>query len=353
VPFAFRDARADIQWTALLTLSLAFTVALELAHLPAALLLGPMVAAIVLASAQTRVRVPSLAFVLAQGAVGCLIARAVPRSVFREIGMDWPIFIGGVVLVIAAAGVLGYLLARWRVFPGSTAVWGSSPGAATAMVLLAEANGADVRLVAFMQYLRVVCVAGVAALVSSLWTAHSGAPRPQTIWFPRFDGSAAITLAIAFAGALAGARFKVPAGPLLVPMLAGFVAQDAAGLMIDLPPWLLAIAYTLVGWTIGLRFTREIVVYVAKAFPRIVASIFALIAICGSFAALLVWKAGIDPLTAYLATSPGGADSVAIIAASSKVDVPFVMTMQTARFIIVLVAGPALSRFIARFTPVG
>ena len=39
--------------------------------------------------------------------------------------------------------------------PGTTAVWGSSPGAATAMVLMAEAFGADARLVAFMQYLRV------------------------------------------------------------------------------------------------------------------------------------------------------------------------------------------------------
>jgi uncharacterized membrane protein AbrB (regulator of aidB expression) len=33
------------------------------------------------------------------------------------------------------------------------------------------------------------------------------------------------------------------------------------------------------------------------------------------------------------------------------VDVPFVMTMQTARFVIVLLVGPALSRFIARYTP--
>ena len=30
--------------------------------------------------------------------------------------------------------------------------------------------------------------------------------------------------------------------------------------------------------------------------------------------------AGIDPLTAYLATTPGGSDAVAIIAASSEMD---------------------------------
>ena len=58
--------------------------------------------------------------------------------------------------------------------------------------------------------------------------------------------------------------------------------------------------------------------------------------------------AGIDPLTAYLATSPGGADSVAIIAASSHVDVPFVMALQTGRFLVVLLIGPRLARFVAR-----
>ena len=59
-------------------------------------------------------------------------------------------------------------------------------------------------------------------------------------------------------------------------------------------------------------------------------------------------RAGLDPLTAYLATSPGGADTVAIIAASTPVDVPFVMAMQTGRFLLVLALGPSLARLVAR-----
>jgi membrane AbrB-like protein len=77
-----------------------------------------------------------------------------------------------------------------------------------------------------------------------------------------------------------------------------------------------------------------------------------LVAVCGGFAMLLVMFAGIDPLSAYLATSPGGADSVAIIAANVKVDVPFVMAMQAGRFIIVMITGPALARFIAKHSGV-
>jgi uncharacterized protein len=135
-------------------------------------------------------------------------------------------------------------------------------------------------------------------------------------------------------------------------MVAGAVLHGSGVMTIELPPWLLAVSYAIVGWNIGLRFTRPILVHALRALPRVAASIFALIAICGGFAWGLTCVAGIDPLTAYLATSPGGADSVAIIAASSNVDVPFVMALQTLRFMVVLFAGPSLSRFIARQTGV-
>ena len=44
----------------------------------------------------------------------------------------------------------------------------------------------------------------------------------------------------------------------------------------------------------------------------------------------------IDALTAYLATSPGGLDSVAIIAVGSNADVPFVLALQTFRLLVVV-----------------
>jgi uncharacterized membrane protein AbrB (regulator of aidB expression) len=53
-------------------------------------------------------------------------------------------------------------------------------------------------------------------------------------------------------------------------------------------------------------------------------------------------------VTAYLATSPGGLDAVAIIASSSQVNVPFVLSMQFMRVIIVLATGSSVARFLAR-----
>ena len=70
--------------------------------------------------------------------------------------------------------------------PGTTAVWGSSPGAATAMVLMADAFGADARLVAFMQYLRVIFVSMAAALIARCGSTL-GVEPPPIVWFPPID----------------------------------------------------------------------------------------------------------------------------------------------------------------------
>ncbi|SFU10695.1 hypothetical protein SAMN05192562_10537 [Kosakonia arachidis] len=335
----------------LLLLSLLFVAMMELVHLPAALLLGPMFAGITLAILDRHVVISKTSFGVAQAVVGAMIAHAIPPSVFGRIAADWPLFISCIVSVIFASAILGWIMAKLQVFPGSTAIWGSSPGAASAMTIMAESFGADVRLVAFMQYLRVMIVALVAVLVTRIWM---GANSPDHAvatftlfgpvrWLP-FAG----TLLVIAAGYLIARRVKLPSGPMLITLILGTIIEDTGVLSLELPPWLLALSYAVIGWSIGLRFTREIVWYAARALPRVLLSVLTLVAVCCCFAFLLVQFAGIDPLTAYLATSPGGADTVAIIASSSHVDISFVMAMQTGRFILVLITGPAISRFVAK-----
>ena len=133
----------------------------------------------------------------------------------------------------------------------------------------------------------------------------------------------------------------------LVPLVLGILLTHFGLIRIELPTWLLAASYAFVGWNVGLRFTRPLLIHALKALPVIFGATLTLIALCGAIAAAMVWLAGVDPLTAYLATSPGGSDSIAIIAASTNVDVSFVMAMQTVRMIAVLFLAPVLTKFIA------
>jgi hypothetical protein len=276
-----------------------------------------------------------------------MIATILPASLLAEMALKWPIVVAGTLSTLVMSGLLGWGLARSGLLPGSTAIWGSAPGAASVMTVISQDYGADIRLVAFMQYLRVACVALAAALVARSFGVASGA-GPAVVWFPPLPlPGLVMTAGLAAALAFGGTGARVPGGSFLVPMLGGMALIHLGLVQIMLPPWLLALAYAAIGWAIGLRFTPAILGHVARIFPRVFASILALLATCGCAAWVLAHYAGIDPLTAYLATSPGGADSVAIIAASAPVDVPFVMSMQMARFLLILFTGPAMARLLS------
>jgi membrane AbrB-like protein len=338
------------QWLLLLVCSVLLAALLELAHLPAALLVGPMLVAIVLGSSGATVRVPKPLFVSAQALIGCLVASSISTGIFTTFAAEWPLFLGAALATVAASSFLGWFISRLKVLPGTTAVWGSAPGAATAMVLMADAFGADARLVAFMQYLRVILVSIAAAVIARLWVDTSGVEAPGIEWFPSIVWPAfAAMITVAVVGGTLGYLLRIPSPYFVGAMIVGAVVHLGFGVELQLPEWLLAIGYTLIGWSIGLNFTRPILRHAARALPQVVGSIAALMAFCGALAFGLHIILGVDPLTAYLATSPGGMDSIAIIAAASKdVDLSFVLTLQMLRFLIVLLFGPALARLVAR-----
>jgi membrane AbrB-like protein len=336
------------QWPALIAITLPVTALLLWLHAPAALMLGPLIAGIAFASAGGKVQFPVSVFAVAQGVVGCMIAKMVPLSILGDIAGHWVLFSVGVVAVIAVSSLVGWWMTRLEVLPGSTALWGVSPGAASVMTYMAEAYNADMRMVAFMQYLRVVLVAAVAALVARLFGVHSTHTPDAIVWFPEVAWlPLGETLALAIAGPWIARWLKIPAGAFLVPLVLGILVSHVGLVRLELPTWLLAASYALVGWNVGLRFTRALLVHVLRQLPGILACIFVMLALCGGIAAFMVHAAGIDPITAYLATSPGGSDSIAIIAASTDCDVSFVMAMQTVRMIAVILVAPVLTKFIA------
>jgi len=98
-----RAMPAALLWGILLAASLLFIVPLEWIHLPAALLLGSMTAAILVAVFEGRLAVPHWPYALAQGLIGCLVARSIGPAILATMVRQWPVFLAGVgsVLIIS------------------------------------------------------------------------------------------------------------------------------------------------------------------------------------------------------------------------------------------------------------
>src|SRR5262249_51106057 len=136
----------------------------------------------------------------AQAAIGCLIAQSITPSIISGFARHWPVFLGVVALTVAASAAIGWIISRLRIIPGTTAVWGMLPGAAPVMMMMAKAHGADFRLVAFMQYLRVVLVAAAASAVALIFVPGGGSRFGAGFLAPVDLLNLAATAAVALAG---------------------------------------------------------------------------------------------------------------------------------------------------------
>jgi len=339
------------KWVWLAIASAAAALGLSRAGFPAALLLGPMLVAIAFGVSGAPLRVPRWAFLGAQGVVGCLIARAVDPALLVSLAHDWAIITIVVLATVIASAFVGWMLAKFGHLGASTAAWGSAPGAAAAMTAMSEEFGADPRLVAIMQYVRVLVVVLTASLVSRILLGAGNLPVHSTLNGPLWPPLVPLleTAAIAFGGVWVGRLLRIPAGALLVPLVIGAILHATGRVEITLPVWLLGLAYAVVGWYIGLIFTRETVRVALRALPQLVGATIGLIALCALSAWMLAGLLHVDPLTAYLATTPGGVDSVAIIALGSGSNVSLILAVQTMRVFVVVLTGPPLAKLIARY----
>jgi uncharacterized protein len=342
-----------LQWGVLLLLSILISVLWGSMRLPAALLLGPMLGGVVFGVNGVRLNVPRWPYMGGQGIIGAMVSMAITPAIVTTLGSHLLLFASVMAATLVGAAAIGWLISRSGLIPGATAVYGTSPGAASAMVLLGEAQGADTQLVAFMQYSRVLLVALAAALVAHFWAGGAPAHPPGVSWLaPVRWGNLALVLLLIAAGQQLARLLRLPAWPLLGPMLLLAVLHAGGWLSMDLPRWLLAASYALLGWHIGLGFRRDALRHAGRALPVVVTAALCLMALCGALAWCLTQLAHVDALTAYLATSPGGMDSVAIIAASTpRVDLPFVLALQAVRLLFVIGLAPLVTRLVVRHSP--
>ncbi len=74
-----------LQWGMLCVLSLLLSIGFLALHLPAALLLGPMIAGIIFSMRGVTLQLPRSAFLAAQAILGCMIAQNLTGSILTTL----------------------------------------------------------------------------------------------------------------------------------------------------------------------------------------------------------------------------------------------------------------------------
>ncbi|HEU4656071.1 MAG TPA: AbrB family transcriptional regulator [Capillimicrobium sp.] len=339
------------RWSVVAAACFAGAVVADRIGVPSPLLLvGLVVGVLVAVGTRWELRLPSRCTHLCHGVVGVSFGLLMQGSALHEVALH-AVPIAGVLLATLAVSVAaGVLLARITGLDRATASFGMVAGGASGVVALSDGLGADQRLVAVLQYLRVVIiVAFVPIAAASLAAGH--APGGGVAGGPGVGAVAGVaTLVVCMAGGALIARVaRLPAGSLLGPAIAAAtLALVDRDLVTAVPPAILAAAYTGVGLSVGLQFTPESLRAAARLLPPAVGCLVMLLAVTTGLGMLLVPLAGVRMVDAYLATTPGGLYAVLAAAASHGVDATFVFAVQALRLFAMLLAAPLLGRWAAR-----
>ncbi|MCU1628291.1 MAG: AbrB family transcriptional regulator [Pseudonocardia sp.] len=343
-------------WTALVIACYFLAERAEVLGVPAPSLLTGLVAGIALALPGLVGRpFPRGANRAAQALVGVLMGSYLDSQVLGVLGAALPMLAVTVATIILCVGAAA-VLARFGKLNLTDATLGMVPGGSAAVVSCADDLGADSRIVAFSQYLRVGLVGLTAPAI-----ALGFAPQDQNPADDRLQpllpvmghlvdsadqlGRLVVLAAICLTGFAVGRRLGLPAPVLLGPMLvaAVFTLTGASSGFAPAGP-LKDVVFIVVGLEVGLRFTRSAARHAAGVFPHLLAATVGVCVACAGLAWGLAALVGIPFTEAYLATTPGGINAVLATAESTGTNVPLVSTVQSLRLFVVVLAVPLVVR---------
>jgi membrane AbrB-like protein len=341
--------RAGVAWAALAAATVAVGWTLGALGLPspylfAGLLLG-LGAAIV---RPDRLAVSAPVFAGAQAVTGVTLGAYLQSSALSAVGRAWlPVVLASVATLLLSLAA-GAALARWTPTDTRTAALGMVAGGASGIVGMADEMGGDDRLVAFMQYLRVLVVVLLTPLLVALaFPGHDIGDVPGGGSELSLGSSSdwALALALAPAGVLAGRAVRLPAATLLGPMiLAAIVTVSGVAGDFAVPGVLREAAFAIIGLRIGLRFTVAAVRLAGRLLAPVTLCILALLAACFGLAVLLHLSTSASLLDAYLATTPGGLYAVLAVAFGTGANTTFIVAVQGLRVLVMVLLAPLLVR---------
>ena len=295
--------------------------------------------------------VPIGVFRAAQAVTGASLGVYVQSSSLQAVADAW------LPVALVSAGTLalsilaGQLLALRGRVDRPTAALGMIAGGASGIVGMSGELGADDRLVAVMQYLRVLVVVILTPIVVAVAfhpARHGGGVTPESAPLIGAAADWAWTGAAIAIGAAAAAVSRIPAGSLLGPMIvAAVITLLIGGDGFVVPTLLREPAFAAIGLQVGLRFTPGLLRQAGRLLVPALLCIAGLLVACFGLALVLEALTDVSLLDAYLATTPGGLYAVLAAAFGTGADTTFVIAVQTLRLFVMVLLAPLVVRRLA------
>ncbi len=313
---------------------------------PGGMLVGALIGAALLNVLTPYGYMPYAGRFSAQVAAGAYVGAMFDRTQLKSARRVWKPYLFVMVFFLSANLLAGFLIWKTGACDLMTALLSCVPGGMSDTPLIAADLGADVGVVAILQFIRMcVGVALMPTLIAALTPpsehAEAAAEGERASKKKQPLTLAAATVAIAALGGALGKLAGLPAGVLVGSMVIVIVMNLTYG-RAYLPMPLKRAAQILSGAYIGCTLTPESIGRLKNLLlPAVIilAVYVPMSLLCGHLIARVLHR---DMREALLTASPGGASDMALIAADLGVESTDLMVTQVLRMVTVVLLFPQL-----------
>lgn len=323
---------------------------------PAGMLVGAIIGVSILSVFTAHAVMPANAKLCAQIITGAYIGNMITRDDIKQMPRLIKPYMVIMVTFFALNMLMGFIIYTISPMDLLTSMLCAMPGGISDTPLIAMDMGADAAKVALMQFVRMVFGMGalpsIIVLIDKICDKNSieserGKQAACVKKKKSYDTTGfVLTLLVAAVAGVIGKKSGIPAGTLVVAMLAVLVFklfyQKAC-----LPTWCRRAAQILSGCVIGCRMKYEDVLELRYLLLPAVLLLVGYVVNCIVVGMLLHKKFGFSRRMAMLSVSPAGATEMALISADLGVDSPDLIVLQIGRFIGVMTIFPQLIALIS------
>lgn len=247
---------------------------------------------------------------------------------------------------------LGLTLYHFTSMDLCTALFATTPGGLSEMLIISEDMGANTPLVSVFQLSRmIITVCTFPILMTHVMKAQRNDCDTATTGIQSTPKSTSmslvdwknffITMVISTTAGLLGRWCNFPGGALLFSAIMATVLKLRLNIGF-IPTWAKQLAQAVVGSYVGAKVTTDIVGSVAELWPYISLVVITYLAFCLIGGYILSRITILDKVSAAFSCAPAGASDMALIASDFEVDSSNIAVLQMVRFILVIAVCPSL-----------
>ena len=283
--------------------------------------------------------------------LGVMLGAAFHPGIMADMATWWPSLLGLLVFVALSMLAVAAYFRRVARYDAPTAYFSAAPGGINDMAELGREMGGDDRAIALNHALRiflvVLCIPTAFALLLGYERPQGAAaagPGAAGLGIPPSD--LAWLIGCAVVGSLLARLLRVPAGPLLGPMVVSALVHGLGWTASHPPALLVAAAQVVVGCGIGARFSGVPARAVGRALVVALGATGVLLVVTVGCAGALSLMTDLPAPDLILAYAPGGVVEMSLVSLAMDLDVAFVSTHHIVRIMLVIALAPFVVRLI-------